>query len=139
MSMHDHVGAMLWRATGSIVGGPGPTVQGVQPAASIGVAHIALLALGAGIIGTGVWLLVRARQTMPGTACDPPLPAIGAVRRSTLYTLAMCVIVTGYHIAAWTVPHVLGLHVPAHRAWMLIVGVALAVAGSVWAERIEKP
>jgi hypothetical protein len=93
--------------------------------------------LGAGVVIAGLWLLTRARRTAPDASCDPPLPLVGSVRRSTVYTLAVCVMVLGYHVAAWTVPHVLALHVPAHRAWMLLAGLALTIGGSLWAERIE--
>ena len=111
-------------------------VGGVAGGLSIG--DVLLLVLGAGVLGSGLWLLSRARKTAIGEVCSPALPLVGAVRRSTMYTLAMGVMVLGYHIAAWTVPGVLGLHVPGHRAWILVAALALTVGGSLWAERIER-
>lgn len=128
--------------------GPGtapPAGSGVTPGQGwsslppLSVEDLALLVLGAGVLIAGLWLLTRARSTPPGESCDPPLPLVGAVRRSTVYALAVCVMVLGYHVAAWTVPHVLALHVPGHRWWILIGGIALAIGGSVWAEKIEEP
>lgn len=106
--------------------------------AGLSIGDVLLLVLGAGVLGSGFWLLSRARKTPIGELCSPALPLVGAVRRSTMYTLAMGVMVLGYHIAAWTIPSVLGLHVPGHRAWILVAALVLTVGGSLWAERIER-
>lgn len=97
-----------------------------------------MVVVGLGVLAAGGWLLARARRTPLDSPCDPPLPLVGAVRRSTLYTMALCVMVVGYHVAAWTVPTWLALHVPARRGWILGAAVAAAVAGSILAERLER-
>ncbi len=114
----------------------GQAAAGAPP--PISIAQIAAVVLGVGVMAAGARLMVLARRVEPGQPCDPPLPLVGAVRRSTILTLSMCVLVLGYHIAAWAIPHWLALHVPAHRWWMLVGGVVLAAAGSVLAERAER-
>ena len=102
-----------------------------------GPGQIAAIGLGISVIGAGLVLLMRARRTPPDVRCDPPLPLVGPVRRATLLTLGICTVVGGYHLAAWSVPAWLPLHVPMHRWWMLALGLTLAVAGTLLAERLE--
>jgi hypothetical protein len=101
-------------------------------------AQIAALVLAVGVMGAGARLMVMARRIEPGKVCDPPLPLVGGVRHSTVLTLSLCVLVLGYHIAAWTIPHWLALHVPVHRWWMVVGGILLALGGSALAERAER-
>lgn len=110
----------------------------VPPSAPTSAGEFAAIAVGVGVLGAGLWLMARARRTEADEPCEPPLPLIGAVRRSTMLTLALCIMVTGYHIAAWAVPVWLPLHVPAGRWWLLVGGVGLAIAGSLVAEKLER-
>lgn len=101
-------------------------------------AEIAMIVVGLGVFGAGIWLMGRARRTEPGAPCSPALPLVGAVRRSTMLTLAVCVLVVGYHIAAWMVPLWMPLHIPSDRWWMLAIGLVLMAGGSLLAERLER-
>ena len=100
--------------------------------------EIALIVIGIGVLASGLWLLARARKTPADAACDPPLPLLGPVRRPTLFTLGMGVVVLGYHVAAWGVPRWLPLQVPVSWWWALAAGLVLAIAGSVASERLER-
>lgn len=115
-----------------------PLGQAAVGAPAVSVGQIAAVVVGVGVVAAGARLMVFGRRLEPGQACKPPLPVVGAVRKSTILTLSMCLLVLGYHFAAWAIPHWLALHVPARRWWMLVLGVLLAAGGSVLAERVER-
>lgn len=67
------------------------------------------------------------------------LPLIGEVSEPTRLVLGLVLIVVGYHVAAYGLPSGwFRLKVPASNWWMLAIGVALAVAGALLAERLER-
>jgi len=48
------------------------------------------------------------------------------------YVIGFCLLLLGYHLIAYSIPgHVLWLRIPADRLWMLGVGVAVVVGGSL--------
>ena len=97
--------------------------------------------LGLVVVVAGVWLIWGGRS---GWGARPEGLARWRDRQvaATRLTLGVCVILLGYHAAAWMCPPGwLGFSVPRERWWILVVGVAAAAGGSLlsdWLGRREK-
>ena len=66
------------------------------------------------------------------------MPVVGAVGNPTCLTLGICLLVCSYHAAAYSLAPVVSLvAVPMDRWWLLLAVCAVAVGGSLLADRLE--
>jgi len=97
--------------------------------------------------GVLLWSSRRAAASAPedapedeqrGTQAGGPGHRRFGLSEPTRLVFGLCLLVLGYHAAAYSLPSQwIVLHVPASRWWLLAAGVGLAVGGSLAADRLE--
>lgn len=96
-------------------------------------------ALAAALMCTGVVQIFKARAASrrpPQDGASVPSPAASITTRAVI---GICALVLGYHIAAWVGPDSwFGLKVPQDRWWILLAVITLSVAGSCFADHLER-
>jgi hypothetical protein len=61
------------------------------------------------------------------------------LREPTRLVLGVSALLLGYHLSAWVLPSTwMPFRVPEHRWWILVLGVLLAVSGSLAMDRWER-
>lgn len=102
--------------------------------------QLASVLIGAAFVAAGLVLMALERFGEP-----PDGTHGGGVRRwwggrsvATRYLLAGCMVIGGYHVAAWALPpHWPILAVPRERWWLVAAGIAAAVVGALLLDRAE--
>lgn len=93
----------------------------------------------------GLWLLWSGRRPREVPLDDQPLtprePSAlvrlrDAMSLPTRMTVGLALALIGYHILAYTNPQMQVLHVPWARAWILALGLAVAVVASLGMDRV---
>lgn len=107
---------------------------------------------GAGVMGAGLWML-WGRRVFPEDRVTGPVdgehevaeedPARRSIRdrfaEPTRLAIGVALLLAGYHIAAWGAPETwFGVKVPKERWWMLVLGLAAAIGGSAWMDRMDR-
>lgn len=108
--------------------------------------HIAALIIGGGLATAGLWLLFGKRilgtAARPATSSEPGSPVDDAPLRlsePTRLVIALCLVVVGYHVAAYGSPAAwFPLKVPFQRWWVLALGVVVAISGAILSDRMER-
>lgn len=105
---------------------------------------------GAGVLCAGLWILWGRRILGEGGGeaedradagdAGPGGPSIrDRFSEPTRLVIGLSLLLAGYHIAAWAAPDAwFGVKVPRERWWMLAAGLAIAIAGSLGIDRMEK-
>lgn len=145
---------MLGQAAGPSMGGPSIVPGGVG---ALGTAFslwviVALYVAGVVMLAAGLWM-IRSREHEPEPAREVPkvgnLDTRGGYARArawvagltaaTRYAMGLSAIALGYHLVAWASPPAwFPVSVPIERWWLVVVGVALAVGGALFGDRIER-
>ena len=100
--------------------------------------HLAGLVAAAGLLAAAFWVFWAARARADDER-RVELPGLGKVGDPTCLTLGLCSFLCAYHAAAYSLAPVVTLAaVPIGRWWVLAVGVGVAVAGALLAERLER-
>jgi len=118
---------------------------GIEPLALSPLSVLGLILAGALAVAGGTLLWSPRRAAGPkghpseGETADDGLgPRRFGLSEPTRLVLGLCLLVLGYHAAAYSLPsHWIALHVPASKWWLLATGVGLAVGGSLAADRFE--
>ncbi len=102
------------------------------------IAQIAGLAGAAVLAAIGIWALWRARHRADENE-RVVMPMVGKVGSPTCLTLGLCLLVGGYHAAAYSLlPRVVLVAIPADRWWILVAVCLVAVGGALAADSIER-
>lgn len=102
----------------------------------LGVLQFAGVAGAAGMLVLGMWVLWRSRHRAEEQRFV--LPPLGDIGVPTGLTIGVCLLVSSYHVLAYSLlPKVTLVAVPVDRWWIVAGGVLLAVAGAFSAERLE--
>lgn len=105
---------------------------------ALGPGHVGGLVAAGGMLAAALWVLwaARARRDEQHRVV---LPGIGKVGNPTCLTLGLCLAVGAYHAAAYSLLPVVALvAVPLGRWWVVAGAIAVAVAGSLAAEALER-
>ena len=91
---------------------------------------------------TPVWAMVAgsvAGALLAGASLAMIRPGRGSRQvNPTRLTLGLCGLIIGYHVMAWSMPDGwLALRVPVTRWWAVVLVAALALGGSLLADRLD--
>lgn len=90
----------------------------------------------------GLWVLRGGRAFDPEQASkrqDLGMEPRPRVSQASKTVLGLCLLIVGYHVAAYTAPASWDLlRVPLDRAWILGLGLAAAVGVSLGTDRLER-
>lgn len=108
--------------------------------------HVAALAVGGGLASAGLWLLFGKRilgsAARPAPSAEPEShvsPATFRLSEPTRLVVALCLVVVGYHIAAYASPAAwFPLKIPVERWWIMALGVLVAISGAILSDRMER-
>jgi hypothetical protein len=107
-------------------------------AVQLGPGEIAMIGAGAAVLGGGLWMLLWLRPPkgpkgprlarIEGALIEPPRP----LTEPTRLTIAVVLLILGYHLIVWALPHrLVGVQLSRERwyVWVLlgVVGIALSV------------
>ena len=96
--------------------------------------------VGGAVLGLGGLVSLRWGRTQPPSSGepneDPPegilATMLGHISLSSRYVIGFSLLLLGYHLVSYSIPgRVLWLRIPADRLWILGVGVAVVVSGSL--------
>jgi hypothetical protein len=103
-----------------------------------------LVAPGVALCAWGVWSVWGSRTgTLEGVGrlsriVPGPLRRVQEGASPTTRTvLGLAMLLTGYHAFAYAFPGVLSMHVPWHRAWIVLAVLIVAPALSLWLDKWE--
>lgn len=109
----------------------------MQSTTTLGIAGYAGVAAAVGMVAAAMVVLWHARHKSEDERVE--LPGLGKVGNPTCLTLGVCLMVGGYHVAAYSLLPVVSLvSIPLDRWWVVAAACGLAVGGSVWADRLER-
>lgn len=112
------------------------TMQGMVTGAEIRTG--AGISIGLMLVLAGAWFIWGPRVGL-GRFPAGLARARDALSVPTRMTFGLSLMLLGYHAAAWMCPETwLELRVPLSRWWLLMGGVALAVAGSLVSDRLGR-
>jgi hypothetical protein len=103
--------------------------------------------IGGTVLGLGGLFMLRWGRTRPTSAGfdEGGVPEgvlatlLGHVSLSSRYVIGFCLLLLGYHLISYSIPgRVLWLRIPADRLWMMGVGIAVVVSGSLLLDMRER-
>lgn len=109
-------------------------MNGLQRWGADMVWSVAMVMLGVALVGAGFWWLWSGRWSwLPASrlqrGCSPP----------TRMVVGLVHLVLGYHVAVWSVPtDRRPIQIPRQHWPLVLVGAAVAVAGSRWMDRLDR-
>lgn len=128
-----------------------PELQSVAEPAYTSVwsaARIAVYLAALGVIGLGIRLILLGRSRSKTASASGSQSEdlshggfgwFGGLSAATQIVIGMGLILLAYHAAAWMSPESwFALQFPRERWWAVFVLVGVAIAGSLWSERLER-
>lgn len=104
-----------------------------------------LVAPGVVLCAWGVWSVWGGRErgaaAMSWLSRGVPGPlrrALELASPTTRAVVGLAMLFGGYHAFAYAFPGVLSMHVPWHRAWIVLAVMVVAPALSLWLDRVEE-
>jgi hypothetical protein len=103
--------------------------------------------VGGAVLGLGGLVSLRWGRTRPPSSGEPDeglqegvlATLLGHVSLSSRYVIGVCLLLLGYHLISYSIPgRVLWLRIPADRLWMMGVGIAVVVSGSLLLDMRER-